>query len=65
MDCCKVNCDAQTALQGCGIAKNRLDLTSGPGCSKNRQLNELVKRSTRQEFYDFLTKYIDIFLLKK
>ena len=36
-------------------------MTSGPGCSKHRKLNELVKRSTRLVFYDFITKYTDIF----
>ena len=36
----------------------------GPGCSKHRQLNELIKRSTRSVFYDFITKYTDIFVEK-
>ena len=37
---------------------------TGPGCSKHRYLNELVKRLTRYVFYNFITKYTDIFCLK-
>ena len=39
----------------------RFSNCSGPGCSKHRYLNELVKRSTRLVFYDFIIKYTDIF----
>ena len=38
--------------------------TPGPSSSKNRQLNELVKRSARLVFYNFITKYTDIFVEK-
>ena len=29
---------------------------------EHRELNDLGKRSTRQVFYNFITKYIDIFV---
>ena len=35
--------------------------SSGPSCSKRRWLNKLVKRSSREVFYDFITKNTDIF----
>ena len=37
---------------------------SGPSCSKHRKLNELIKRSTRSVFYDFITKYTEFFVEK-
>ena len=37
---------------------------SWPSCSMHDQLNELVKRSTCQLFYNFITKYFDIFCCK-
>ena len=33
----------------------------GPNCSKHCELNELVKRSAHYVFYDFMTKYTEIF----
>ena len=38
--------------------------SSEPSCSKYRELNELVKRSTRYVFYDLITKYIQYFCWK-
>ena len=36
----------------------------GAGCSKHRQFNKHVKRSTCYVFYRFITKYTDIFVEK-
>ena len=38
---------------------------SGTGCSKHCYLNELIMRSTRLVFYDFITKYTKMFCCKK
>ena len=38
--------------------------TTGPSCSKHRLFNELVNRSTRYVFYDFVIKYTDTFCRK-
>ena len=37
---------------------------SGPGSSKHRYLNELIKMSIRKVFDDFITKYTEIFVEK-
>ena len=36
-------------------------VTSGPSCSKHFSVNWLIKRSTHLVFYNFITKYTDIF----
>ena len=41
--------------------KNIPELSSGPGCSKHHKLNELVNRSTREVFHNFISKYTEIF----
>ena len=54
----------QSLLESTTNHQNMLTNRYGPGCSKHRWPNELIKRLTHEVFYEFINKYIDIFVEK-